>query len=236
MVSGECRVARGLGPFRGSTLRLAEEAVEDRADDHPGEAEGEEADPPPVALAEDGAEPAAEDRAGVDARLVQREGPAARLGPVVVGRQRHRRWKIKRLAKAFESADGDEVPELRAPSGGDGDEAPEDAAAEDQVDALDAVGDESSERGPGGINPHERRADEAELEFVEAKLLLEEREHRRDRLPVGVVEEAHHPQHRHHLPAVAQPVARPGAHRLLGKLHPDSPPTTSPATACRDRW
>ena len=226
-VSGERRVSRCPRPRPVPRLH---------ADDHPGEAEGEEADPPPVALAEDGAEPAAEDRAGVDARLVQREGPAARLGPVVVGRQRHRRWKIKRLAKAFESADGDEVPELRAPSGGDGDEAPEDAAAEDQVDALDAVGDESSERGPGGINPHERRADEAELEFVEAKLLLEEREHRRDRLPVGVVEEAHHPQHRHHLPAVAQPVARPGAHRLLGKLHPDSPPTTSPATACRDRW
>ena len=46
------------------------------------------------------------------------------------------------------------------------------------MDAFDAVGDESGEGGPGGIDPHERRADEAELKTIEAELLLEEREHR----------------------------------------------------------
>ena len=164
------------------------------------------------------------------------EGAAARRGAVVVGGERHRRWKIKCFAEAFESADGDKLPELRAPGGGDGDKAPEDAAAEDQVDTFDAVGDEAGERSPGGVDPHERRADEAELKLVEAKLFLEEGKDGIDRLSVGVVEKAHQPQHRHHLPAVARRVAWPGAHRLLGTLHPQSPPTTCQGPSCVKKY
>ena len=67
---------------------------------------------------------------------------------------------------------------------------------------LHAVGDESRERRASGIHPHEGRADQAELQFVEAELLLEQRKHGINGLPIGVVEEADEPEHADDLPTV----------------------------------
>lgn len=48
---------------------------------------------------------------------------------------------------------------------------------------------------PGdGIDPHKRRADDAELHVAQSHLTLEEREDGEDHLPVRVVEEADEPE------------------------------------------
>ena len=68
---------------------------------------------------------------------------------------------------------------------------------------LHTVGDKSGERGGPRVDPHEGRADQPQLHLVEGELLLQQRKHGVDRLPVGVVEEADEPEHGHDLPAIA---------------------------------
>src|SRR5439155_10683426 len=114
----------------------------------------------------------------------------------------HARGEIKRFAKSFQGANGHEVPKLVAPTGGDGDETPEQAPAEDEVLATKAVADQARDRRAGGIDPHERGADEAKLHFVEAEFLLQLREYREDRLSISIIEEADQPEHRHNPPFV----------------------------------
>ena len=88
-----------------------------------------------------------------------------------------------------------EMPEPGAPSGRDRHQAPEEAAAEVQCLAAKAVADKPGQRRPGGVDPHERRADQALLSLVEAELALEDGEDGEDGLAVGVVEEADAPEH-----------------------------------------
>ena len=137
--------------------------------DEPRGAEQKEPGPPGIPFRKHGSQPAAEDRADGDARLMKRERPASCGRPVVVGRERHRGRKIKRLADTFRrphrhemprtATNCHELPELRAPGRGDGYEAPEDAAAQNQVHPLHAVGDEPREGGAPRIDPHEGRTD-----------------------------------------------------------------------------
>src|ERR1041385_1861650 len=94
------------------------------------------------------------------------------------------------------------MPEFVAPTRGEGDEAPEQAASKDQILATKAVADQARDRRAGGIDPHERGADESQLHFVEAEFLLQYREYGEDRLAVRIIEEADQPEHRHDPPLV----------------------------------
>src|SRR5207244_2864879 len=72
----------------------------------------------------------------------------------------------------------------------------------DQVLAAGAIADESGQRRAERVDPHEGRADQAELRLLEPELVLELRENRRDRLAVAVVEEADPPEHEDDPPLV----------------------------------
>src|SRR5438045_8350479 len=94
------------------------------------------------------------------------------------------------------------MPKLRAPAGGHRDEAPEKAAAQNEVLAAKPIANEASERRAESIDPHECRADESELHFIEPKFAFQFWKDGKDRLPIGVVEEANEPEHEHNPPFV----------------------------------
>ena len=58
----------------------------------------------------------------------------------------------------------------------------------------------SGEGSRGGVDPHEGAADQSELRLGEPKITLQQREETADRLTVGIVEQADHPEHPEHDP------------------------------------
>src|SRR5260221_2062552 len=190
--------------LRLTTARLAKKPIEHQRQQHPRAAEKIKPRPPSVLFRKPSPSPTSRNRADINAGLM--EGKRARPGvtAMIVADQRHRGGKIKRLAESFQSADGDEVPKFAAPTGHDRDATPEQAAAQDQILALDSVADEPGERGAERIDPHEGGADQAQMNFVIAEFLLEFWEDGKDGLPVGIIEEADKPEHAHHPPFVAK--------------------------------
>src|SRR5208282_2350480 len=121
-----------------------------------------------VVLGDQGGDPTAHDATGINAGLVKRHGLGTGFGAVIVADDRHRGWEVEGFAEADESANGDELPELGAPTRGHSDDAPEETAAEDEIFAFESVAYKAGERGPEGIDPHERGADESQLNLVES--------------------------------------------------------------------
>ena len=70
-----------------TAIGLAEKCIQHGGDDDAREAKGKETHPPSIPLGQHRPEPASEDGPGIDARLMERKGPAPRPRPVVVGRQ-----------------------------------------------------------------------------------------------------------------------------------------------------
>src|SRR5881227_2905568 len=101
---------------------------------------------------------------------------------MIVAHQGHRGGEIECLPKTFQRAHGDEVPELAAPTGHNGDATPKQTAAQNQALAPNTVADKSGKRRAKGIDPHESRADQPELNVIETELILELRENGEDGL------------------------------------------------------
>ena len=178
-----------------AALGLAQESPEDQRQDHSGAAEEVEANAPAVIFREPSADPASEDGADIDAGLVEGKRTGAGAAVMVITGQGHAGGKIECFAEALERADGHKMPQFRARTRSDGYCAPEQAAAQDEVFAPEMVANESCERRPRGIDPHEGGADEAELDFVEGELLFQPGEDRENGLPICVVEKADEPKH-----------------------------------------
>src|SRR5258706_7308434 len=134
------------------------------------------------------ASPASSNRSCVNAGLMEGKRAGAGLCAVVIAHHRHRSREVKRFAKSFERAHGDKMPEPGTPASGHGNEAPEKAAAQDEVLAAKSITDKPRERRAKRIHPHECRADETELHFIEREFVLEFWKDGKDGLAIGVVE------------------------------------------------
>ena len=147
------RESEGLGEVETPAARgFVEEAPEGEGEEHAGAAEEIKADAPAKGFREPRAEPTTEDGADVNAGLMEGERAGAGAGIVVIAGEGHAGGEVESLSKAFERADGDELPKFRAGAGEGGDAAPEDAAAEDEFFAREAVADESGDGRAGGVN------------------------------------------------------------------------------------
>src|SRR5258708_7945858 len=120
-------------------VRFAQKAIEDERQNDAGTPEDVKTESPTVVLREPCADPTAEDRADVHAGLVKRQCPRASVTPVVIAGQRNRSGEVKRFAASLKRPHGNELPELRAPTGRYGDKAPEETASQNQVFAPHSI-------------------------------------------------------------------------------------------------
>jgi len=67
-----------------------------------------------------------------------------------------------------------------------------------------AIARESRQGSRQSVDPHERRTDQAQLNFIEAKLFFEFREHGKNGLAIGIVEKTNEPEHEHDPPLIAR--------------------------------
>ena len=158
---------------------------------------------------------AADDDADVDSHLMETDGAGSRVSGVKVRDERQRRGNVEGLADAHERARPQELLVSRDVPGRPGDGRPHQQAAGDDVAAAVAVGDVAADRAEKRIDPLEQREDGAPvgLEPDVGDVAHHRELHRREHLPIEVVEQRDRHEQRDDHPRVPVHGRRGGSHQ-----------------------
>ena len=191
--------------------RIAQEEEERHGIDDARDPAGSEGEPPAEGrVIGHVAGEAAEDNARVDARLVDAHRPRPRRAGVEIGDERERGRNVEGLADAHDRAGGDERLERFDVAGDPRDGRPDKEACHDDEPAARAIGHVAAQRAQDRVDPLERPEHDAPVGpgGDVGDVGHDRRLHRREHLPVEVIQERHRHEQRDDDPGQAAHAGR----------------------------